>query len=194
MVSYLKKLNFQFLSLLISIFLIFNSQVFAAKQSTADFANQAKVLEYLLNNIIWPEPSQSEDVNFCILGNTPLDGFNLIHGRIFHNKPVQLHAVNTLNSNECQVVFVSKSEKNNVTSIIKQLEGQPVLTISDLPNFAQQGGGVNLFIANEQPALMLNTHAIRSQKLEISKEMLKILTIIPDVEPENDENNGESSE
>jgi hypothetical protein len=178
------KLKTKLLFFIITCTALCNASAFAQQKSASNVEDEAKVLEYIINNIIWPSNANSTTLNLCVLGNSPLDAFNLVHGKNINKQVIQTHAINDVQSNNCQIIFVSKSEKNNVKQILEDVNGKPILTISDLSDFAQQGGGVNLFMANNQPALMLNTFAIRSQALEISKSMLKILTIIPDVEAE----------
>ena len=175
------KLIYKLFIALSAIYLIGN--IYASTRKTPEqFHAQARVVEYLINNITWEKTNDNNALHLCILGNTHLDSFNMLHGKNFHNKPLYLKAINTIAGQRCDILFVSESEKDNMPKIIEQTRNKPILTISDSNEFAQQGGDVNLFMANNQPALMLNTQAISEQKLKISSDMLKILTIIPDVE------------
>jgi YfiR/HmsC-like len=168
-----------------------NLDAFAKKQqSHVNHEQQAKVLEYIFTHISWPLLANNATLQLCILGDTPLDSFNLINGKTINNLTVHTESISSLENTHCQVLFVSKSEEKKIDSILKQVQNKAMLTMSDLPEFAIKGGAINLFIANDQPAFILNTEAIESQKLVISKEMFKILTIIPEVEAEPEQNDG----
>lgn len=44
---------------------------------------------------------------------------------------------------DSQIVFVSRSEEENLTEILKHLSQTPVLTVSDIERFAGKGGWFN---------------------------------------------------
>ena len=45
---------------------------------------------------------------------------------------------------ECDMLFVLASERSRVESLLKSLEGKPILTVSEISGFASKGGMVEL--------------------------------------------------
>lgn len=45
---------------------------------------------------------------------------------------------------ECDILFVLASERSRVESLLKSLEGKPILTVSEISGFASKGGMVEL--------------------------------------------------
>ncbi|HLY09271.1 MAG TPA: YfiR family protein [Planctomycetota bacterium] len=81
----------------------------------------------------------------------------------------------------CHILFVSRSEKARTSEIIKQVEGQPVLTVGEDGAFAASGGMIAILIENEKPRLEVNPEAAETAKLTINSKLLKLATIVKTV-------------
>jgi hypothetical protein len=75
----------------------------------------------------------------------------------------------------CHVLFVSRSEKARLPDLRAELKQKPVLTVSDLDQFCQQGGMINLVLsAGGTVKPEINPEASRSAGLQISSKLLNL--------------------
>ncbi|MSU57808.1 MAG: YfiR family protein [Pedosphaera sp.] len=78
----------------------------------------------------------------------------------------------------CHVLFISRSAKERLPAMLSQLKGSPVLTVSDLNGFGQQGGMVNLLLVNKTVKMEINQAAAEEAGLQISAKLLKLARIV----------------
>jgi hypothetical protein len=78
------------------------------------------------------------------------------------------------------LVFVHQT-REPVAAILGDLSGQPVLTVSDLPGFAAQGGMLGLRRDGARIAFEANPAAIRNARLVLSAKVLKLARIVEGV-------------
>jgi hypothetical protein len=107
----------------------------------------------------WPTTKLTNSeatLNLCILGKNPfrrsaLDAIENKQVRGRHLK-IELYQSGLLSSEAiagCHILFISESEKNRLHSIFTELREAPVLTVSDIENFAQHGGMIALVKAQQ---------------------------------------------
>jgi hypothetical protein len=78
----------------------------------------------------------------------------------------------------CHILFISESEKNRLRSILTELKQSPVLTVSDIENFAQHGGMIALVKAQQQVRFEINPIALRHAGLAISSKLLELAKVV----------------
>ena len=77
----------------------------------------------------------------------------------------------------CQILFISRSEKERLRTLLSPLKGKPVLTMSDINDFAQAGGMVNLVLANKSVKLEINQAVAEEAGVQISAKLLRLARI-----------------
>jgi len=78
----------------------------------------------------------------------------------------------------CHVLFISKSEKDQIPLILKRLEGLPILTISELDGFADRGGVVNFYTEKNRVRFEINHESARRKGLKITSQLLCLGRIV----------------
>jgi hypothetical protein len=79
----------------------------------------------------------------------------------------------------CDLLFVSSSERANLQQIFAALRGAPVLTISDLDRFAEQGGMIGLVTTQDNHIRFdINKGAIERAGLKASSQLLQLARIV----------------
>jgi YfiR/HmsC-like len=78
----------------------------------------------------------------------------------------------------CQLIFISKSEKKHVTEILSALDDKPVLTVSEIEGFAERGGGINFYLEGKKVRFEVNPDAARHDGLKVSSQLLSLGKII----------------
>jgi hypothetical protein len=78
----------------------------------------------------------------------------------------------------CHILFISRSEKERLPALLSQLKGSPVLSVSEIKGFAEQGGMVNLLLANKTVKMEINQSAAEQAGLQISAKLLKLARLV----------------
>jgi hypothetical protein len=80
---------------------------------------------------------------------------------------------------QCHVLFIAESERAHWKRLLELLEGAPVLTVSDIPGSAEDGGMVE-FVLEEQSKvkLRINRQATEEANLRMSAKLLALATIV----------------
>ena len=79
---------------------------------------------------------------------------------------------------ECHLLYIDKSEANRVHEILKAVEPLSILTISDIPGFAEQGGMLGLVLRKGKITFDANPVAIKKAGIRVSSKILKLATIV----------------
>jgi hypothetical protein len=76
------------------------------------------------------------------------------------------------------VIFISASEESNLPAILKVLEGQAILTVSEIENFAQRGGMIKLAKESNKLVFEINVDVAKRAKLAMSAQLLRLARIV----------------
>jgi hypothetical protein len=72
----------------------------------------------------------------------------------------------------CHILFISRSEKERIPSILESVKGQSVLTVSEVDQFAQGGGMINLIVVSQSVRFEINLQAIERVGLQVSSKLV----------------------
>jgi hypothetical protein len=98
-----------------------------------------------------------------------------ISGKMIGGHPLQFRQCASLaEATNCQVLFISDSEKNHLSKIISGLSGASILTVSETDNFLAAGGMINLRIVDDKMRFDINNSAAKSAGLTISSKLLSL--------------------
>lgn len=81
---------------------------------------------------------------------------------------------------DSQILFISSSEAESVPRILKELGRTPMLTVSDIDRFAEQGGMVQLLMDQNRVRFAINVAAVERAGLRPSSQLLKLARIVPE--------------
>jgi hypothetical protein len=131
-----------------------------------EYDAKARFLNTFVQYVKWPG---SAPRTVGVLGDDPFGGYleKALRGKF---KIIRSKRVEELKN--CQVVFVSKSERGNVGDVIETLGGANVLTVGDSEGFARQGGVIGFTMQGENVRFEINKAAARRAGLNISSELL----------------------
>ncbi len=134
----------------------------------------------------WPEQPRGRDpgldkdrITIGILGDDPFsDYFSKVDGATVHgHKVLRIKRLGSFSSRldltACEVLFISRSEKNNLKNILASLFDRPVLTVSDIDNFCERGGMVNLVTIRHRVRFEVNLPAARKAGLRLDSNFLR---------------------
>ena len=131
----------------------------------------------------WPEhafKNKGNTLNLCVFGDIIVQqSFAKINNKLINNKNIHVINLSRLrNVNQCQLLYLSELDRNRVTPLLMELEGQPILTIGENMDFLQAGGMVGLEKVNGKIKLNINLSVIKQTELVISSRLLKLANIV----------------
>lgn len=129
----------------------------------------------------WPEsafPTATSPICIGVLGDDPFDD-NLeltVAGKQINNRPLIIKRFTGGRRFEpCHILFVSRSDKREWPRVLETLRGSATLTVGDgLDQFCQQGGMINLIMAEKKVRFEINQRSAESAGLKISSRLLKL--------------------
>jgi len=78
----------------------------------------------------------------------------------------------------CHLLFISRSTKDRLDAVLKQVRSRPILTISDTGGFAERGVMVNLLLVQGSVKMEINRQAAEQTGLQISSKLLSLAQIV----------------
>ena len=156
----------------------------ARAQSPGEYEVKAVFLYNFAKFVEWPPNFPSEGNDPFVIGILGQDPFGAaveqallrktINGRPLAIKRVK-HAQDTRG---CQILFISASESKRLKAHLAQLKGDPVLTVGDTENFAQEGGVIAFTLEDNRVRFEINVDAAQRAGLRISSRLLSLAKIV----------------
>jgi hypothetical protein len=139
------------------------------------------VVYNFLKFVEWPESKPRLVVGtMSTVGKDPLAvALAGLNGRMVADKPVVVRPVRTLEE-ACEVdcLYVGASRAAQLPSILEAVSKYPVLTVSDLPGFAEKGGALGLYRDADRIRFAANLRSLRQSGLKVSSRLLSLARIV----------------
>lgn len=134
--------------------------------------------------VIWPDEEtggQGKEFVLGILGDDPFGEFidQVVSGKLLRGRRIEVRRMRKLAGPPgCHIVFVSRSEREKLKSILLDLEHSPVLTVSDLEDFSKNGGMITLLLKHGRVRFAINASAVERAGLRMSSRLLALARIV----------------
>jgi len=131
----------------------------------------------------WPDNAyNSNDKYFklCLVGDDPFgEALKTIENKKVADRLLSIQKLEHLeNVSQCQILFVRSSE-TQLPKLLNSVKQYPILTVSDMPDFAEQGGHIHLLLNDKDKLnLKVNLEAIKQANLSISSRILVLSEIV----------------
>jgi YfiR/HmsC-like len=159
---------------LIALILLLMLQVrLAVAEPSTDQIKSAYVLNFL-KFTVWPSEAE-EKISLCVVGNNVLGGaLAALDGRLVGKRRLYVvqFAYPDSQLNSCQAIFIGESER--FAPILKMLADSPVLTISDIDDFAEKGGCIGLNYREDKIIFEVNQSSVRKSNLRLPGQLLNL--------------------
>ena len=156
-----------------------------AAQSTSAPDMKAAYLLNFARFVDWPAdtPPAGSPLIMCIVNDsavaTALE--QTIKGRAVDGHPLSVVRLGARGSLPlCHVLYLAALDHKALLDMIAALDGKLVLTVSDVPRFARDGGMVELFVEDEKLRMAVNVDALQRAKVRLSSRVLTIARIVRD--------------
>lgn len=77
-----------------------------------------------------------------------------------------------------QILFICDSEGDELSRVLKRVEGAAILTVGEMDRFAERGGVIRFRMDKSRVRLEINPSAAERARLRISSELLKLARIV----------------
>ena len=74
----------------------------------------------------------------------------------------------------CQILFISRSERERLPQILAAVKGSPVLTVGDTKGFVDEGVIINFILEGSKVRFEINTESADRAGLRISSKLLQL--------------------
>lgn len=158
------------------------SLLYAAMATGAD---EAQVSEYRVKTaflynfsrfVSWPATAMQErnDFSVCVIGSDPFgEQLDKLTGKSVHSRTLVITRLDSIaRLYSCHLLYISDdADLEKVLSVVRQ---QPVLTVSDMKNFTEQGGIIQFQLVQNKVRFRINAGAASSAGLTISSKLLSL--------------------
>ncbi|MBD9354772.1 YfiR family protein [Methylomonas albis] len=153
----------------------------------AESLSEAQIKAAYLYNfakfVEWPAEvlPPGADILLCVVGNNVLDGeLQALDGRKAGERTLRFvqHGHADPNLSSCHLLFFGSSEQQHFVVTLKALRDAPVLTLSDIEDFAEKGGGISLLFRDNKVVFEVNLEPIRNARLHLPGQLLNIAATV----------------
>jgi hypothetical protein len=120
-----------------------------------------------------------DSFKICILGKNPFGSVleSTVSGEQIGGKKITLERLSKVPDNPiCSVLFISSTEEGHLEAILAAARPLNILTVSDMPHFAERGGIIGLVTQQDKVRFEVNRFAAEQSQLTLSSELLKVAT------------------
>lgn len=137
----------------------------------------------------WPPqafPEAGSPIGICVLGSDPFGATldEVVRGEVVKGRALAVRRFQHIDEvTDCQILFVSRSERERLQPILDKLKGRNILTVSDLEEFAGEGGVIGFVLLDNKIRLRVNLEAAKAAGLTLSSKLLRPAQIVGPGEP-----------
>ena len=151
-----------------------------AQQFPTEYQVKAAYLFNFLKFVEWPDDVPAglrAHWVIGILGNSPVgeELEQVAAGKMVQGREIQIRRLQSRDDPRlCHILFISGSEKNNVTHILGLLHGSSVLAVADTGQFLEWGGMIEFENEDNRIRLAINVAATSKARLKVSSKLLSL--------------------
>jgi hypothetical protein len=149
------------------------AQVTEAELKAAFLFNFTKFVE-------WPAQSLATtpgSLNVCLFGprDAFFDAIHELNGKPVKSRNLSVRAVGRGEApRNCQVLVMAESEADQFETVLKRLNGAPVLTVNGAGHFLDAGGIIGFAMEGDKLRFDINLTAAQRGNLELSSNLLRL--------------------
>ncbi len=148
----------------------------------SDHELKAILLYKFTKFVDWPAPTdQAQRFRICVVGETPItESLAKLDGKTVRNQPLLITQIVSARQalRYCQLLFIAQSEHRRLKAILTEIESAPILTVSDIPKFAEHGGIIGLRSTAQRIQFVINRRAAQHAQLTLSAQLLQVAVTV----------------
>ncbi len=150
-------------------------------KSPGEYQLKAAFLYNVARMVEWPRADANEPLVICLIGSDPFEeALNSIKKKTVKKRPLKFIVLDVPidNLSQCHVIFIPEAAVNLSADILSNIGNQHILTMGETPNFAMQGGMVNLLKNGERITIEINLKSVKASDIVISSRLLTLAKIV----------------
>jgi hypothetical protein len=175
------------LCLPIVLWIALSGSVVRAESSTPTMSQvQAAFLFNFAKFVTWPNEAFQHSGDSLIIGVIGEDPFGAILDETVRDKTVMgkkllvKRFTNIQDAANSHILFLSTSEERRLSHMMTALDKTNILTVSDMEQFAEQGGMIALTVEDQKVRFSVNVAAVERSGLKMGSQLLKLARIVSD--------------
>lgn len=143
-------------------------------QVTTEAQLKAAYLVNFLKYVEWPGTHTT--INLCLFGRDSLGPQLAIYeGKQIAGRELRIRKVSSPEQlAECQQLFIPETEEARFGAVLRWVDRQAILTVSDAEYFAREGGGISLIRGDGRLQFDVNADALSRANLKPSSQMMRL--------------------
>jgi hypothetical protein len=150
----------------------------------SEYQVEAVFLYNFSHFVSWPPEafgSSDAPLVIAVLGHDPFgaDLDSIVSGERVGDRPLVVRRYQDMSDvKDCQILFIDRSETEQLPEIIKALRGRSILTVSDIDDATRSGVVIDLVRESDHIRLKINVAAAREGRLTLSSKLLRPAQIV----------------
>jgi hypothetical protein len=155
-------------------------QASAAEPTTEEYHVKGAFLLNFVNFVAWPNgafKSPGDAIAICVLGTNPFTSALDVAAQKMtaDNRAVTVRQIpDPQQAHQCQIVFVSVSERKRSRAVLEAVQGESVLTVGESEGFVASGGVIEFRVEESRVKMEINAAAAKKAGLNISSRLLNL--------------------
>ena len=155
-----------------------------AQTATDEYKVKAAFLFHFAQLVDWPSDAfkaGDQSFNLCIFDDEPhrQELQSTLEGKPIGARVAHVRLLNqTQPAQGCNILFLGRDESRRQIAVIRNLRGQPVLTVGEADNFLSEGGIIRLHLEQDKIRFDINVDAAGSSQLKISSRLLLLASSV----------------
>lgn len=148
-------------------------------QDNKEYLVKAAFIYNFTKFVEWPGDkaiSKQSSVDVCMVGDSGMAETAAVFKKASTVK-LSISLVrekNISNLGHCHIVFISGGESGKLPGLLEAMKGRPILTVSDIDDFAEQGGMIGFVMVGDNIKLAANTKVAAASGLRIDAQLLEV--------------------
>lgn len=144
---------------------------------------KAAIVYKLAKFVEWPDASfagPDSPLRLCLLGDTQLaTALRAAEGRAVRGHPVAVGQLEDPSGvDDCHVVYVARDQQAQLGRLLTRFNGHPVLSVSEIDDFAHHGGVIGLVRRGKRLGFQVNLRNAQRAGLTVSAPLLELAEVI----------------
>jgi hypothetical protein len=152
-------------------------QSHGAEKEVPEYRLKAVYMLNFLRFTVWPQESFGSTNSPFVIGILGDDPFGnelktAISGELIDGRKIEIqHFQKVEDGLRSHLLFISKSHRLKIGTILEACKGTPVLTVSEVEDFARRGGMINMVLNSGKVDLLINLKSAREVGINITSQL-----------------------
>jgi hypothetical protein len=183
--SYKQKTMKHIIAVILTLCVVFSGVWHAAAESSSvrEYQVKAAFLFNFAKFVEWPDSAFSNEnspIIISVLGYDPFgESLDALKDRVVGGRRFLIKRISSVEElGECHILFISSSERGNLSQILQMVKNKNILTVGDTKGFTQSGVIINIIPEESRLGFEINLDAAEHTHLKIGSQLLKLARLV----------------